>query len=91
MRRNEQFILRRAADMIVIVPVGKEAVRFPGMISVNETGGLLWELLREEQTAAALAAAMAERFCIPQEQAEADVEAFLEKLLAVGAVCADDT
>ena len=41
MRRNDGFILRKAADLTVIVPVGREAVRFPGMLSVNETGRFL--------------------------------------------------
>lgn len=86
MRRNEQFILRRAADLIVIVPTGKEAARFPGMISVNETGSFLWELLREEQTVETLAEALAGTFHAERTQAERDVRAFLEKLLLAGAV-----
>ena len=50
MRRNENFILRRVADMSVIVPLGAAAEAFPGMISVNETGAFLWDLLEQEQT-----------------------------------------
>ena len=49
MRRNENFILRRVADMSVIVPLGAAAEAFPGMISVNETGAFLWDLLEQEQ------------------------------------------
>ena len=86
MRRNDGFILRKAADLTVIVPVGREAVRFPGMLSVNETGRFLWELLQEEQTRQTLARALTDTFQVEGRQAEQDVHDFLEKLRAAGAV-----
>ena len=86
MRRNDGFILRKAADLTVIVPVGREAVRFPGMLSVNETGRFLWELLQEEQTQQTLARALTDAFQVEGRQAEQDVHDFLEKLRAAGAV-----
>lgn len=52
MRRNENFILRRVADMSVIVPLGAAAEAFPGMISVNETGafyGTFWNRNRRSK------------------------------------------
>ena len=86
MRRNDGFILRKAADLTVIVPVGREAVRFPGMLSVNETGRFLWELLQEEQTQQTLARALTDTFQVEGRHAEQDVHDFLEKLRAAGAV-----
>ena len=50
MHRSEEFLLRQAAGLTVIVPVGPAAVRFPGMISVNATGEFLWNALAAEQT-----------------------------------------
>ena len=79
MRRNENFILRRVADMSVIVPLGAAAEAFPGMISVNETGAFLWDLLEQEQTLQSLGDALC-------AVAEADAAAFLDKLRPVGAV-----
>lgn len=61
MRRNENFILRRVADMSVIVPLGAAAEAFPGMISVNETGAFLWDLLEQEQTLQSLGDALMRR------------------------------
>lgn len=86
MRRNENFILRRVADMTVIVPVGAATEQFPGMISVNETGAFLWELLEQEQTLQSLGEALVLAYQVEQEQAEADASAFLEKLRPAGAV-----
>ena len=86
MHRNEEFLLRQVAGMTVILPVGKASETFPGMISVNETGAFLWELLKTEQTLSTLTAAMTESYQVEAEQAEADIRAFLERLAAAGAV-----
>ena len=86
MHRSEEFLLRQAAGLTVIVPVGRAAVNFPGMISVNETGAFLWDCLSAEQTVESLAAALTETYQVEQTQAEADVRAFLEHLAKVGAV-----
>ena len=86
MHRSEEFLLRQAAGLTVIVPVGRAAVNFPGMISVNETGAFLWDRLAAEQTVESLAAALTETYQVEQTQAEADVRAFLERLVKVGAV-----
>lgn len=86
MHRNEEFLLRRAAGLTVIVPVGRAAVDFPGMISVNETGEFLWELLEREQTLDALISAMTASYQVESSQAEADIRAFLSRLAQAGAV-----
>ncbi|MDO4314595.1 MAG: PqqD family protein [Oscillospiraceae bacterium] len=86
MKRNENFILRRVADMTVIVPVGRETERFPGMISVNETGAFLWDLLETEQTLQTLAETLARQYDADPERARGDTEKFLEKLERAGAL-----
>lgn len=86
MYRNEEFLLRRAAGLTVIVPVGRAAENFPGMISVNETGAFLWQLLECEQTEESLAAALTEEYQVTQETALGDVRSFVEKLERAGAL-----
>lgn len=86
MHRNENFILRQVAGMTVIVPVGQAAERFPGMISVNETGAFLWELLEMEQTTQTLTEALTRQYEVGAEQAGKDTGRFLEKLKLAGAV-----
>jgi len=86
MKGNKDFLLREVADSLVLVPVGEAARRFPGMIRLNETGRLLWELLEREQTPESLTEALLSRFEVSREQAGADVEAFLERLRPTGAI-----
>lgn len=87
MRRNEQFLLREAAGMTLIVPVGEAVERFPGMLTVNDSGAFLWEKLADEQTEASLTQALTEEYEVDEATARADTAAFLESLRAVGALC----
>lgn len=47
-------------------------------LSVNSTGTALWPALARGATPAALAALLVDRFGIDEQQAHADVEAFLD-------------
>lgn len=89
MRRNENFILRQTAGLTVILPVGEASVHFPGMISVNETGAVLWEQLAGEQTLDTLAKALTGEYEVDLEQAKRDAAAFLEQLRGPGALVED--
>ena len=86
MKQSPDFLLRDVADSVVLVPVGAATQRFPGMITLNETGKFLWETLETEQTLETLTQKLLEQYEVTCEQARTDVEAFLKKLVAVGAV-----
>ena len=86
MKRNPDFLQQDVAGTSVIVPTGAAVTSFPGMITVNDTGVYLWELLETEQTVDTLVDALLERYEVVREQAEADVETFLERLRSTGAV-----
>ncbi len=80
MKRNPEFLLRQVAGSNVLVPVGKAAVAFPGMITINAVGSYLWELLEQEQTSESLAQALTERYEVTYDTALEDVAAFLSRL-----------
>lgn len=86
MKRNPNFLQQDVAGTKVIVPTGEAVFTFPGMITVNETGAYLWELLETEQTADTLADALQEQYEVTREQAKADVETFLAEMQSTGAV-----
>ena len=86
MKRSTNFVLSEVAGTKVLVPIGEAAITFPGMVTMNATGTLIWELLEQEQTVDTLAAALAERYAVDQAAAKADVEAFVGKLIPIGAI-----
>ena len=89
MRQNPDYILRTTVDTMVILPVGRAAVDFPGMLAVNETGQFLWELLERERTEEELVRALCARYAVEPEQARPDVAEFLRRLRLAGAVLED--
>ena len=86
MKRSPDFLLRQVAGKMVLVPVGAAARKFPGMVTVNASGKFIWECLEQEHTMQSLVAAMTDHYEVDAQQAQADAEAFLKKLMAVGAV-----
>lgn len=68
------------------MPLGKAAVDFPGMLTLNGSGVCLWELLEQEQTVDSLVQAFCGRYDVKEETAREDINAFLSKLRSVGAI-----
>lgn len=74
------FILREVAGSHVVVPVGSSAVDFNGMITLNETGAFLWELLSQGSTTEELIQRLTEEYDVTPEAARHDVEVFLQRM-----------
>lgn len=86
MKRNADFLLREVADTLVVVPIGAAAEHFHGMVTLNGTGAYIWDLLEQEQTVQSMTEALMEEYAVDRQQAQRDVEAFINKLLPIGAI-----
>lgn len=53
---------------------------------LNEVGGLCWSLLKEPKTVGSLALELQSHYEITAEEAERDVEAFLDQLSQLGLI-----
>ncbi len=80
MRIKEDLFLKRIAGVQVVVPVGTENINFQGMITLNDTGAFLWELLTEERTEEQLITQLLAEYDVSEEIAAADVKRFVTKL-----------
>ena len=86
MKRSVNFLLREVAGKQVVVPLGKAAVEFPGMMTLNGSGVYLWNLLEQEQTEDSLVQALCGQYAVDADTARKDIVVFLEKLRSVGAL-----
>ena len=77
---DKGFVLRKIGDDYIIVPVGKAAMNFNGMITVNETGAFLWELLIKGSDKESLLQNLLETYDVSKEEAEKDLNEFLDVL-----------
>lgn len=80
MKIKGDFVLRKIADSVVVVPVGATAVDFGSMLNLNETGAFLFELLQKGATKEELLASMLNEYDVTSEKAEADIDKFIKKL-----------
>lgn len=81
MKIQPGFILRNIADSYVVVPVGDNLVDFSAMITLNETGAFLWNLLAENDTdLEGLADALCREYDVDCETAKKDTEEFVALL-----------
>ena len=80
LKLDKEYVLRQIGDDYVIVPVGKAALDFNGMITVNETGAFLWEQLVKGTSKEGLLETLMETYEVTQEEAERDIDEFLDVL-----------
>ena len=84
MKINKNFLLRQLADTWVVLPLSDTSVNFNGMITLNESGVVLWNTLEKGSDLDSLVSALRAEYIVSEEQARIDVEAFLRKLQTVG-------
>lgn len=80
MRVTEQLTLRQIAGEHILIPVGDFANTFHGIMSLNGSGLLLWELLQQDRTEAELVAAVLDTYDVDAQTAAKDVREFLTQL-----------
>lgn len=80
MKIKEGFMLRNVADNYVVVPMGKEAADFNGMITLNETGAFMWKCLEKGCTKEELVAKVLEEYEAEEEQVIQSVERFVKEI-----------
>ena len=82
MKIKDNFILRKVADSYVVVPVGRLTLDFNGIITLNETGAFLFELLQKGADREELIDRLLAEYDVTPERAAADVDVFIEKVKA---------
>jgi len=79
MKLKDGFILRTVAGQTVVLPTGDE-LDLNMMITLNDTGKFLWELLQTETDEAALTAELLKEYDVDEATAAKAVAGFVAKL-----------
>lgn len=86
-RANPDFIVRKIAGEVLVVPTGKTAYKFNALITLTEGGAFLLERMKQTpRTKADLIGLLENEYDVTAETAAEDVSSFLEKALASGVV-----
>ena len=86
MKIKEGFVLREVAGSFVVLPLAKSTAEFNGMLTLNESGVLLWKRLSEGCTLSELVSVLTEEYEVNEDVALHDVEKFLAKIGEVGCI-----
>lgn len=84
MKIDKEFILREIAGDYVIIPTGRTAQSFNGLITVNEVGAFIWKQLQEETSVERIVEAVREEYEVDIETAKADTQEFTDLLAEQG-------
>ena len=84
MKLNPEFVLQQVAGSWIVVPMGRASPDFNGMLTLNETGVVLWKALEAGGSVEDLAKALTKEYDVSMEQAVQDASAFLRKLQEAG-------
>jgi hypothetical protein len=84
MKRKNEFVLQDVGGESLLIPVGSQVMEINGIITLNETGCYLWELLAEDCSLDELAEAVAERFDVTRAVAKVDVHHFTDEIADMG-------
>ena len=79
MKLKDGFILRQLAGQNVVIPSG-EGLDLTLMISLNETGKFLWEMLEKGAEEQELVAALLKEYNVDEEAAAKHVAMFVQKM-----------
>lgn len=80
MRINEEFILRKIAGDIVIVPTGESSQYFNGLITLNKVGAFIWEQVERCESRDEIVTKVVDTYEVDAETAKKDVNGFLDML-----------
>lgn len=80
MRIIKGLCVREILDEIIVIPTGEASQVLSGVISLNEIGKFLFNLLLENQSEQSLVEAVLTTYDVDEETARADIVSFLEVL-----------
>lgn len=89
MKLKENLILRQVADAWVVLALTDATINFDGMLTMNESGAMLWRALEQGGDREMLADTLTKEYDVERSLALEDVDAFLGKLKDAGCLSLD--
>lgn len=83
MKLKHTFTVRQIAGEYVLIPMGKSALAFSGMVTTNEVGALICQRLATPATREELLEAVCQEFDVSAQTAQGDLDEFLNVLRRV--------
>ncbi len=86
MKLKDGFVLRQVAETWVVLPLGPTTIDFNGMLTLNESGAMLWKVLEQGGNKEDMTNMLTSEYDVSYEDALTDVNAFIDKLIQIGCI-----
>ncbi len=86
--RDPDFVSRRIADEVIVLPIRKNLGDLESIYTLNEVGARIWELLDGRRTLREIRDVIVGEYQVTDQEATVDLETFVEHLTAIGALAA---
>ncbi|MBR2101048.1 MAG: PqqD family protein [Eubacterium sp.] len=80
MKIKDGFAKREIAGSHIVVPVGKTALEFNAMITLNESGAFYWDIFQNDITIDEAVKLILDEYEVEESRARTDVEKFIAML-----------
>ena len=77
MKTSNEFIMREIAGEYVLVPIGKRALTFQGLVTMNEVGALIWEMMEKESDIDQIVSGILDEYEVDEQTVRKDVLDFI--------------
>lgn len=84
MKLKDGFMLREIAGTWVVVPIGQRVVEFNGLMTLSDSGALLWKKLQSGAEVYELLDEIMKEYEIDKTTAKEDVEEFIYEIQRKG-------
>ena len=84
MNIKQGFVVKNVGEQSYVVATGELVKSFKGMIRLNQTGRLLWDMIAEGNDADTMVTRLTDKYDVSEENARRDVEAFIKVLADKG-------
>lgn len=80
MKIKKGFVVREIAGQSIVIALGEATKTFNGMIKLNDTGRVIWDMLSEGCERADIVKRICDEYEADAATVEADVDAFIKTL-----------
>lgn len=82
MKIKDGFMLRQVAGQWLVVPLGERVVEFNGMITLSESGAIIWKSIESGASLEDIVQQILSEYSIDEDTARADINEFMDSMKA---------
>lgn len=80
MKMKSGFVIKEVSDKLIVIPTGSEVINFRGIMTLNESGKRLFDLLQNEIELEEIIKEFERIYDVTYDIAKSDVEVFIDQL-----------